>query len=524
MKRTFSVQPSAKAGLAQLKCCKRASRNALGAIAILAMPEHGQDARGMFPLHHAHSRRAMRQTSPSRLFFRNAAQLLTLAGAPVPRRGSALGELGIIANGGLLTEGQTILRIGSTRSLEREALRLRAEAIDCRGRVVMPGFVDSHTHLIFAGSRVDDYESRLRGKTYEEIAKAGGGIQSTAHGVAQASIHSLVQQAAGFLNQFAAYGTTTVEVKSGYGLDIAQELKILRAIRKLQENTPLDLVPTLLALHALPGAYRGKSTQYIDEVIAKLIPLAAGAAGSPDVEPGFSPARAARKGDTTSKRQTACARLAEFIDCFCDRGAFSVEDCRRVFEAGRKFGLIPRVHAEQLARTGAARLGIECSAVSADHLDKLSQADIRALAGSDVVATLLPGANFHLGLKQYPPARKLIEAGAAVALATDFNPGTSPTLNMQFILSLACTQMRMTPAEAISGATINAAHALRRADRIGSLEAGKQADLIVMDVDDYREIPYYFAVNHCVVTVKRGRVTWLAAKVFLERFGSVSAS
>ena len=199
-------------------------------------------------------------------------------------------------------------------------------------------------------------------------------------------------------------------------------------------------------------------------------------------------------------------KLAEFIDCFCDRGAFSVEDCRRVLDAGRKFGLIPRIHAEQLARTGAARLGIELGAASADHLDQLSAADIRALAQSNVVATLLPGANFHLGLKQYPPARKLIAAGAAVALATDFNPGTSPTLNMQFIMSLACTQMRMTPAEAITASTLNGAHALRRADRIGSLEPGKQADLIVLDADDYREIPYYFAVNHCLMTVKRGGI------------------
>jgi imidazolonepropionase len=316
----------------------------------------------------------------------------------------------------------------------------------------------------------------LRGKSYEEIALAGGGIQSSARGVAKASVQSLAQQAANFLNQFAAHGTTTVEVKSGYGLDIAQELKILRAIRKLQESTPLDLVPTLLALHALPASFRGRPAEYVQEVITRLIP------------------------------GVALRRLAEFIDCFCDRGAFSVEDCRRVFEAGSKFGLTSRIHAEQLARTGATRLGIECGAASADHLDKLSTADIRVLANSEVVATLLPGANFHLGLKQYPPARKLIDAGAAVALATDFNPGTSPTLNMQFILSLACTQMQITPAEAITASTINAAHALRRADTIGSLDPGKQADIIVMDVEDYREIPYYFAVNHCVMTVKRGRV------------------
>jgi imidazolonepropionase len=297
-----------------------------------------------------------------------------------------------------------------------------------------------------------------------------------------------------------------VEVKSGYGDNIAQELKILRAIRLLQAGQALELVPTLLALHALPSCFRGRPRQYVDQVIRLLIPLAAGGG----VAPGFSPAHAALKGGATiAKNQAARERLAEFIDCFCDRGAFSVEDCRRVFAAGRKFGLTPRIHAEQLSRTGAARLGIELDAASADHLDKLSAADIRALAGSNVIATLLPGANFHLGLKAYPPARKLIRAGAAVALATDFNPGTSPTLNMQFITSLACTQMRMTPAEAIAASTINAAHALRRADRIGSLESGKQADLIVLNVDDYREIPYYFAMNHCVMTFKRGRVIYL---------------
>ena len=279
----------------------------------------------------------MPHARPTSLFFHNAAQLITLAGGPVPRRGAALGELGIIPRGGLLTQGETILRVGSTRSLERQALRLRAEAIDCRGRVVMPGFVDSHTHLIFAGSRVNDYELRLRGKAYEEIARAGGGIQSSAQKVRKAGVLSLAQQARKFLDQFAAYGTTTVEVKSGYGLDIAQELKILRAIRMLQAGQALDLVPTLLALHALPASFHGRPRQYVDQVIKRLIPLAAGVDVGRDVAPGFSPARAALKGGATS--------LAEFIDCFCDRGAFSVADCRRVFEAGREFGLTSRIHA-----------------------------------------------------------------------------------------------------------------------------------------------------------------------------------
>jgi imidazolonepropionase len=417
-------------------------------------------------------------THHSSLFFRNAEQLLTLGGLPCPRRGKALSQLGIIPQGGILTRGTSILRVGSTRSLEVEARRLKAEAVDCRGSVVMPGFVDSHTHLIFAGSRVGDYEQRLQGMTYEEIARAGGGIRLSAQRVHEASVNSLVRQGEGFLKQFAAHGTTTLEVKTGYGLEVRQEMKLLETIRRLRKTSDLELVPTLLAAHALPPEYTGRPGAYIERVVQELVPMVA------------------RK------------KLAEFIDCFCDRGAFSVEHCRRVLAAGKQHGLIPRLHAEQLTRTGASHLAVEAQAASADHLDKLSPADIRALARSRVVATLLPGANFHLGLKAYPPARELIEAGAIVALATDFNPGTSPTLNMQFILSLACSAMRMVPAEAISAATLNAAWALRRADRLGSLEPGKQADLIVMDLADYREIPYYFAVNYCRMTVKAGLIVW----------------
>jgi imidazolonepropionase len=418
----------------------------------------------------------MRHSTPGSVFYRHAEQLLTLAGPPGPRRGNALSKLGIITQGGVLTHGATILEVGQTRALEAKARRLKAEAIDCRGSVVMPGFVDSHTHLVFAGSRVGDYEERLRGKTYEEIARAGGGIKLSADGVRQASINSLVRQAECFLKQFAAHGTTTLEVKTGYGLEVAQELKLLEVIRRLRHTSQLELVPTLLAAHALPAEYAGRADDYVETVVRELIP------------------------------EVAREKLAEFIDCFCDRGAFSVEQCRQVLKAGTQQGLVPRLHAEQLTRTGASRLAVELDAASADHLDKLSRADIRALARTDVVATLLPGANFHLGLRAYPPARKLIDAGAIVALATDFNPGTSPTVNMQFILSLACSALRMTPAEAIAAATINGAWALGRGDRLGSLEAGKQADLIVMDVSDYREIPYYVGVNHCRMTVKAGAV------------------
>jgi imidazolonepropionase len=419
-------------------------------------------------------------TPPSRsaLFLHSAEHLLTLAGPPVPRRGSALGQLGIIRDGALLTQGRKIFRVGMTRELAGEARRVKAEAIDCRGRVVLPGFVDSHTHLVFAGNRVDDFERRVRGASYGEIARAGGGIAHSARLLAGATPRELAAQARRFLDEFAAHGTTTLEVKTGYGLGIANEMKILRVIQRLRRTSLLELVPTLLAAHAIPAEYKGRSRAYLRLILQRLIPEA-------------------------GKR-----KLVKFIDCFCDRGAFSVDQCRQIFAVGLRYGLIPRLHAEQLVRTGACRLAVELAAASADHLDHVNDADIRALARSDVVATLLPGVNFHLGLRQFPPTRKLIEAGAIVALATDFNPGTSPTLNMQFILALACSQMRMTPAEAISAATINAAYSLRLADRVGSLEPGKQADLAVMAVKDYREIPYYFGWNHCVLTIKRGQVVY----------------
>jgi imidazolonepropionase len=420
----------------------------------------------------------MQSPSPRPLFFREAAQLLTLAGPPFPRRGRALGELSLIPGGAVLTRRDQIVRVGTTREVEREARRLKAEVIECRGCVVMPGFVDSHTHLVFAGSRVGDYEKRLQGQSYGEIARAGGGIRFSAQKVREATLGALVSQAEDSLRAFAAHGTTTVEVKTGYGLEVSQELKILEAIRRLRRRSPLELIPTLLVLHALPVRYASRSKDYVELVMRRLIPPVA------------------RK------------KLAKFIDCFCDRGAFGVEDCRRVLAAGLRRGLVPRVHAEQLSRTGAARLAVELEAASADHLDHVNESDIRALARSNVVATLLPGVNFHLGLHHYPPARHLIEWGAIVALATDFNPGTCPTLNMQCILSLACAALRMTPAEAISAATINGAYALRCAHRLGSLEPGKQADLVVMDVGDYREVPYYFGVNHCLMTVKSGRVIY----------------
>jgi imidazolonepropionase len=409
------------------------------------------------------------------LLITGCSQLVTVRG-PVPRRGAALRDLKIIRDGGVLVRGDRIAAVGPGRRIERLRAARRAEKLDLGGRVLLPGFVDSHTHLIFPASRTAEYEQRILGASYEQIARAGGGIQSSVTRLRQAPSHSLHDGALAHLREFASHGTTTLEAKSGYGLDWKSELKILAILADLHEEQALDITSTLLGAHVVPREYRGRADAYVELLARKWIPT------------------------------VATAGLAEFCDVFCDRGAFTVKQARRILMAGRACGLVPRIHAEQLARTGAARLAIEVEAASADHLERIDTGDIHALAVSNVVCTLLPGCCFHLGLHDYAPARDLIDGGAILALATDFNPGTSPTLSMPMILSLACTQMRTTPAEAITAATINPAYSLRRHDRVGSIEVGKYADLAAFDVADYREIPYYFGVNLCSLTMKRGVV------------------
>jgi imidazolonepropionase len=402
-------------------------------------------------------------------------QLLTLRGN-APRRGRALGELGIIRDGALLLQDGMILAAGPRRMIERKRETRRVKKIDVGGRVVMPGFVDSHTHLVFAESRAAEYEQRIAGATYEQIAKSGGGILSSVRKLRAASATDLKSRAHTRLRYFAAHGTTTLEAKTGYGLDFASEIKTLEVMRELRLEQPLDIATTFMGAHVVPPEYRGRPNDYADLVARIWIPYVA------------------RTG------------LAQYCDVFCDRGAFNVKQAEHVLAAGLVCGLTPRIHADQLARTGAAQLAVKLRAASADHLEKINSNDIRALAKSDVVCTLLPGCSFHHGLPHEAPARELIDAGAIVALATDFNPGTSPTVNMQMILSLACTHLRMTPAEAIVAATINPAYSLRRHQRTGSLEPGKIADIAVFDVGDYREIPYYFGVNTCWMTLKRGEI------------------
>jgi imidazolonepropionase len=401
-------------------------------------------------------------------------ELLTLRGS-VPRRGASLRDLAIIRDGAILTHEDRIAAIGPRRKIEKLRAARTSEKIDLGGRVVLPGFVDSHTHLIFPASRVGDYEHRISGATEAEIRRTGG-IHSTVDMLRGTPRESLCESARRHLAQFAAHGTTTLEAKSGYGLDWQCESKILKLLNELHQDEALDICPTFLGAHIPPREYRHRPEAYVRLLVEKWIP------------------------------EVATERLAKFCDVYCERGAFTLAQARQVLQAARSCELVPRIHAEQFSRMGAVQLAIEMQAASADHLEYVNNSDIRALARSDVVCTLLPGCAFHLGLHRHPPARKLIDSGAIVAIATDFNPGTSPTLSMPMILSLACTQLHMSPAEAIAAATINPAYSLRLHDRVGSLEVGKYADLAAFDVADLREIPYYFGMNLCALTMKRGAV------------------
>jgi len=388
----------------------------------------------------------------------HASQLVTLAGPQQPRVGSDMSDLAIIHDGGMLITDGKIDMVGSSDRIEKNASS--AEIIDAGGRVVLPGFVDAHTHLVFAGNRLDDFERRARGETYEQIAKAGGGIWSTVEKTRAASGDELFAQAQKHTEWFLRCGTTTVEAKSGYGLTVEDELKILRVMSRLNEETPLEIVPTFLGAHAVPREM--DADEYIELVIDEMLP------------------------------RIATEKLAEFCDVFCERGYFDVKKSRRILTAARELGLRLRIHADQLTSSGGEKLAAELEATTADHLEKTDEQGIAAMKSVGVQPVLLPGSVYVLGSTDYPRAREMIEAGLAVVIATDFNPGSSPTASMPMILSLACTQMKMSPPEAITAATINAAYSLNRGDRIGSLERGKLGNFSVFDCEDYRELAYWF--------------------------------
>ncbi len=419
------------------------------------------------------------QKPPTYLLLANIGQLLTLRGEGGPRRGSALKEIGVIEDAAVVCAGGKIITAGPQGALLRDPWlsknRRKVTELDCRGGVVLPGLIDCHTHPAFAETRLGDFEKRIAGAGYEEIAAAGGGIRSSVAAVRRASRGDLSKKVLTAFNAMLDQGTTVVEAKSGYGLTMEDEVKSLEAIRDAGRHWPGMVVPTLLAAHVVPQEYAGQPDEYVRKVCEEMIPLVA------------------RK------------KLAQYVDVFCDRGAFTQVQSERVLAAARQHGLGTRAHVCQFT---PAKLGplLEHQPASLDHMDCVQPEDISLLARGETVAVLLPGANYFLGHKEFPDARRLIDAGVPVALATDYNPGTSPTPSMPFVISLACTHMKMTPAEAIAATTINAACALRLQDRKGSLEAGKDADMAVLNVKDYREIAYWFAWDRCVEMVVAGQV------------------
>jgi imidazolonepropionase len=401
----------------------------------------------------------------------HASQLVTLAGPSRPRVGKELSELGIIRDGGILIRDDKIDCVGPSDEIEKnlnaKCIQVsenlsNIEFVDLSGRVAMPGFVDAHTHLVFGGNRLDDFERRARGETYEQIAKAGGGIWSTVEKTRAASEADLFTAAKKRVDWFLKCGTTTIEAKSGYGLTVEDELKILRVMRRLNNKTPLEIVPTFLGAHAVPR--ETPLEKYVDLVIDEMLP------------------------------RILKETLAEFCDVFCERDYFDVEQSRKILSSARKLGLRVRGHVDQLSNSGGAKLMADLGAATADHLEKTDEQGIAALKSANVQPVLLPGSVYALGSTSYPRARQMIEAGLAVVLATDFNPGSSPTPSMPMVLSLACTQMKMSPAEVITAATINGAYSLNRGDRIGSLESGKVANVAVFDCEDYRELAYWFGI------------------------------
>jgi imidazolonepropionase len=395
----------------------------------------------------------------------NCSQIITLAGPARPRVGNELLELGTVFSGALFVRGSRIEKVGSRKEIEA-LVDADCEVVDAGGRIVLPGFVDAHAHPVFAGTRADEFEERAAGATYQEIAARGGGIKSTVRATRDASLEDLVTAGKRYADWFLRGGTTTVEAKSGYGLTLEDELKILRAIRQLDQDLPLRYVPTFLGAHDIPAEYRERRGEYVSLVIDEMLP------------------------------RVVNEELAEYCDVFCEGKVFSVDESRKILSAARKLGLGLRIHADQLSLSGGAKLAGELRAATADHLEHTNSEGIAALESSGVQPVLLPGAVYALGSQRYPAAREMINAGLAIVLATDFNPGSSPTPSMLTVLSLAATQMKMAPAESISAATINAAYSLGRGAKLGSLENNKSADFAIHDCDDYRELSYFFGVEH----------------------------
>jgi imidazolonepropionase len=439
------------------------------------------------------------------MLLHSASQLLTLQGGP--QRGHALGALGLLEDGAVLVRDGEILAVGPTRELLAD---YPAEPrLEARGCAVLPGFVDPHTHVIWAGERAAEFGMKMAGATYLEILKSGGGILSTVRQTRQASLETLMDETRPRLQSMFAHGTTSAEAKSGYGLQTETELRLLDAILKLNEEGPLELAPTFLGAHAIPPEYKENPQGYTDHLCNAMLPAVKvwwenvslrGDALPPKQSPG--------KGEIASPQRTllATTNTLPFVDVFCETGAFNLAQSRQILEKAKELGFPLKLHADEFENLGGASLAAQLGAVSADHLVRISEADIAVLARSGTVAVSLPCTPFGLAEDEYTPAQKILAADGLLALATDCNPGTAWCESLQFVIALACRRLKMTPAQAIAAATINAAQAIRRADRIGSIEPGKQADLLVLSVPDYRQLGYRFGTNLVRQVIKRGRV------------------
>ncbi len=410
------------------------------------------------------------------LLIHSSSQLLTLPGGP--QRGEALGNLGIVEDGAVAVQEGKIVATGKTAELRSQFEA--AQTIDASGRVVMPGFVDPHTHAVWAGDRADEFEQRLAGKSYLETMNAGGGIMATVRKTRAASLEQLMAETRPRLQRMLAHGSTTIEVKTGYGLETAAELRLWEAISRLHEEGPWELVPTFLGAHAVPAEFKGREEEYVDLVVNEMLPAI--------------------------RNSQFAIHNSQFADVFCEDGAFTVEQSRRILERARELGFKLKIHADEFVGLGGTALGVELGATSADHLVFTPESEIAALGKSNTVAVGLPCTPFGLGQKEYTPAKEFLKAGGILAIATDCNPGTGWCESMQFVIALACRYMRLTPAQAIAAATINAAYAVGLGDRVGSLEAGKQADILILDAPAYQHIGYRFGVNLVKTVVKKGKV------------------
>ena len=416
------------------------------------------------------------------LYLHHAEQVVTCA-SRAPKRGHEMAEAGVIERGAVAVRDGRIVAVGPTTQLD--GTFAADHVIDCSGRSICPGFVDAHTHAVYGGDRAAEFELRIQGASYLEIMAAGGGIVSTVRHTRAASEDELVRSATVRLDEMLALGTTTVEIKTGYGLSVEDELKMLQVIERLDRDHPCDIVPTFLGAHAVPIEFDGNAEAYTRCVIDEILPEAAA---------WYSSSRFAAQG------------VPMYIDVFCEDHAFDLGQSRRVLEAGIEAGLKAKMHVDQFNNLGGVPMALELGAASVDHLDVTGRAEIEMLGGSGTIAVPLPAVNFNLGMTEYADARAMMDAGAAVALATDLNPGSAPCPSMPAVMAIACRYQRLTPAEALNASTINAAHAIGAGDETGSIEVGKRADILVLKAGDFRHIPYFFGGNPVQTVIKRGRV------------------